>query len=271
MVCLSDLPLEIIREIVDNLQDDLPALKAGAQTCLSLLLLCREHIFRTITLCPYYQQSIRSFASLLDSNPQIADYVRNLVYSQLSDLQHLDCHVSQILDKFHRIQSFHFEGGDLIWSELDPRLRESISRIIHSVTRLNIQWVQDFPISIFIPCINLVELKLKLFDCMVDDINSYEHEYCTPDVVPQLQSLTLNGHFATRFRRSDTLTTLVNARRSEHVPVLDFSNLRILTFYIYHDPDRVALHALIKVIKKLETLSCKYYAGMYPIYLHFIN
>ena len=50
MACLSDLPLDIVEEIADNLQDDLPTLKAGAQTCLSFLLLCRKYIFRTITL-----------------------------------------------------------------------------------------------------------------------------------------------------------------------------------------------------------------------------
>ena len=52
----------IIGEIVDNLQDDSAALKAGAQTCSSLLLLCHKHIFRTITLGPRCQSN-RSFAS----------------------------------------------------------------------------------------------------------------------------------------------------------------------------------------------------------------
>ena len=69
MACLSDLPFEIIEEIVDNLQVDLPTLKADA---LSFLLLCRKYIFRAITLGPG-RQSTRSFTSLLDSNPRIDD------------------------------------------------------------------------------------------------------------------------------------------------------------------------------------------------------
>ena len=94
------------------------------------------------------------------------DYVRNLVY----DPRNLNRHAPQILDRLHHIQSFQFEGNILgSWSDLDPRLRESFSRIIHSVTQLDISFVQDFPINIFIPCINLIELTLDLSDRMVDN------------------------------------------------------------------------------------------------------
>ena len=271
MACLSDLPLDIIGEIVDNLQDDLPALKAVALTCPSLLLLCRKYIFRTIMLSPR-SRSMRSFASLLDSNPRIVDYVRNLVYLHAPDslriIGDLDC--TTFLYKFYRIQSLELTGNVTVkWSKLKPRLQESLSRIIHSVTQLNISKIDEFPISIFIPCINLIELELDLIDSMVDDINSYEHEYCAPDAVPQLQSLTLNSNLV-RPCRPDRLTTLVNARRSEHVPVLDFSNLRTLTVRICHDSDRVAVHALMKIIKKLEALSYQYRC-MHLIYLCFIR
>ena len=70
MMCLSDLPLDIIQEIVDSLQDDLPTLKAGAQACLSCLLLSCKYIFRTITLNPG-RQSMRLVTSLVDNNPRV--------------------------------------------------------------------------------------------------------------------------------------------------------------------------------------------------------
>ena len=267
MVCLSDLPLDIIKEIVDNLQDDLPTLKASAQTCLSLSLPCSKYIFRTVILNSRRESMTRrSFANLLDGNPQIVDYVRNLVYlpQHSRNMDNLDCHV---LDKFHRIQSFQLncDGFSLhaSWSELGPRLRESLSRIIHSVTQLVISYIKNFPISIFIPCINLIELKLNATQCIVDDINSYGHEYFAHDAVPQHQSLTLNGDSAV------ALMTLVDARRFEHIPVLDFSNLRRLSINILFNSELIGVHALLKVTQKLETLSYQY-TGMYPIYLHFI-
>ena len=269
MTRLSDLPFDIVGEIVDNLQDDLAALKSGAQTCLSLLLLCRKYIFRTITLGPRCR-SIRSFASLLDTNPRIVDYVQNLVYVQPTCMNDLDCFVPPILDKFHRIHYFELSGNlDMDWSKLGPRLRESLSRIIHSATQLNICSIANFPISIFIPCINLIELTLYFKEPIVDDMNSYEHEYFDHDALPQLQSLILNRSAVT-YRGHDTAVTIVDARCSEHIPVLDLSNLRTLSVHILDEEDLKAIHAVTKVTKKLETLSYEY-SGMYPIYLHFIG
>ncbi|KIJ90347.1 hypothetical protein K443DRAFT_116716 [Laccaria amethystina LaAM-08-1] len=49
MPSFTDSPPEIVKEIIDALQDDLPTLKACSQTCQSLLPLCRQHIYRTIS------------------------------------------------------------------------------------------------------------------------------------------------------------------------------------------------------------------------------
>ena len=107
----------------------------------------------------------------------------------------LDCHV---LDKIHRIQSFQLQGNLYgSWSELDPRLRKSLLRIIQSVTQSIISWIKIL-ISIFIPCINLIELNLDSIESIVDDIGSYEHRYFAHDIVPQLQSLTLECICAVR-------------------------------------------------------------------------
>ena len=85
-------------------------------------------------------------------------------------------------------------------------------------------------------------------------IHIHEHEYFARSAVSQLQSLTLNDSGFTRYSR-DMLMTLVNARRSEHVPVLDFSNLRTLSVHIFYDSGFSGFLALLKVTKKLETLS----------------
>ena len=62
--------------------------------------------------------------------------------------------------------------------------------------------------------------------------------------------------------------TLIDARGSKHVLVLDFSHLWTLSVYISTNSDLVAVHALMKVTKKLETLLYDYTnMCMYPIYL----
>ena len=253
----SDAPLDIIGEIIDDLQDDSAALKACSLTCLSLLPLCRKYIFRTITLMPRSRGAkfrglpryITLLGNLLDTNSQIADYVRNLVYGiEVPDFK--DESVPRILDKLHQIQSFRFAAHSCInWGALRPDLQESLSRMIHTMTHLDITFI---PIDIFIPCISLINLRLDSITGTVTD--GYEHGYFGQDAVPQLQSPTL-GNSSGRYTQS-----LVEAKRSKDVPVLDFSNLRTLSVRINKGSDFTAFHTLMKVTKKLETLD---YMGAY--------
>ena len=247
-----DIPLEVIEEIIDSLQDDPAALKACSQTCQSLLLLCRKYIFRTINLVTPREANAPScitlFGSLLDRNPQISDYVRNLTYYLETPDLFLES-VPRTLDKLHRIQSFQFIGDRRTdWSALHPDLRESLSHIIHSVTHLDITFIKALPIDIFIPCRNLINLKLDSIAGTVTD--SYEHGYLKQDAVPRLQSLTL-GSSCGRYMQS-----LIEAKRSKDIPVLDFGDLRTLSISIGEDSDLAVFRALMKVTKKLETFHC---------------
>ena len=261
---MASLPLEVIGEIIDSLQDDLPALRSCSQTCLSLLPLCRKYIFRTISLtCPppaflYLQlpRYITLFGNLLDSNPGVADYVQNLEY-QISTLDFEDEAVPRILGKLHRIQSFQLIGN-VDWHILQPALQQVLSYIISlpSITRLEISSFRVFPINIFIPCINLTDLTIVSIESA--GMDSSECEYSASDAVPQLQS------FTSRFINGEYLKNLVEARRSKDVPVLDFSNLRTLSVDVDEHSHLAAVHALTKVAEKLETL---YYFGLYQTHL----
>ena len=257
----SDTPLEVIEEIIDSLRDDSAALNACSQTCQSLLPLCRKYIFQTVVLQPRSQEAklrglpryVTLFGNLLDSNSQIADYVQNLIYRmETPDFE--DESVPRILDKLRRIQYFQLSSGMkpcIDWSALRPNLRESLSHIIHSATYLNISCIEAFPINIFAPCINLIHLSLAIIEA---DMDGYEHEYFVQDAVPQLQSLTagvLSGEYT---------ASLVDARRSNDVPVLDFSNLRSLDINIDDYSSLDACAALLEEAEKLENLHCY---GMY--------
>ena len=263
---MASLPLEVIGEIIDSLQDDLPALRSCSQTCSSLLPLCRKYIFRTITLMPrpYLQQLppyMTLFGNLLDSNPGVADYVQNLEY-QISVRDFEDEAVPRILRKFRWIRSFQLIGF-VEWHVLQPALQQSLSYIISlpSIKRLQISNFRVFPINIFIPCINLTDLTMISVESAVMD-NS-EYEYFVSDAVPQLQS------FTSSFIRGEYLKKLVEARRSKDVPVLDFSNLRTLSVDLDEYSHLASVHALTKVAEKLETLHC---FSLYPfVYMPGLN
>lgn len=255
MVYFSDSPLEIIEQVIDALHDDLSALKACSQTCLSLLPLCRKYLFRSIELTrpwsspklPRLPRKIVLFGRLLDSNPGIADYVQNLVYQpDIPDFE--DDDVPRILERLHRVQSLRLIGVGVVWDTLRPRFRECLSNVIQSpsVTRLEISNVVNLPITTFIPCINLLHLTLIQLEGTV--VESYEQENSASEAIPQLQSFSFGdggGGYA---------NALLNARHSNDLPILDFSNLRTLIVNVEDPSHLVVTHALIKATEKLETL-----------------
>lgn len=262
MMYFSDSPLEVIEQVIDALQDDSSSLKACSQTCLSLVPLCRKYLFRSIELTPRPWSSpqlprlprkIVLFGRLLDSNPGIADYVQNLAY-QPENPDFEDDDVPRILERLHRVQSLQVIGLDVVWDTLLPRFREYLSNIIQSpsVTRLEISYVKNFPITTFIPCINLLHLTLMKLEGTV--VESYEQENSASEAIPQLQSFSFGvggGRYA---------NALFKARRSNDLPMLDFSNLRTLNVNVGDPSDLIVTHALIKETEKLETLD---YIGMY--------
>ena len=77
-----DLPLEVIEEIINAVEDDIPTLQTSSQVCSSLLPLCRKYIFRSIDHSPLSPLvAIQSFARLLDNNPGLSYYIQNLSYT----------------------------------------------------------------------------------------------------------------------------------------------------------------------------------------------
>lgn len=111
---MSILPLEITELIIDTLvQDDLnlASTKDCSLVCYYFLLICRKHIFASISLNPGHEKHISPdkkrpqkattpmFQRLLSTTPEIADYIRDLEFCIVSD----DLNSSSSIDTFNKI------------------------------------------------------------------------------------------------------------------------------------------------------------------------
>ena len=79
-------------------------------------------------------------------------------------------------------------------------------------------------------------------------MESYEQNNSASKAIPQLRSFSFGvggGGYA---------NALLKVKRSNGLPVLDFSNLRALNVNVEGPSDLVVTHALIKATEKLETL-----------------
>jgi hypothetical protein len=122
------------------------------------------------------------------------------------------------------------------------------------MTRLEISYVKNLPTTIFIPCINLIDLKL--IQLVGAAVASYEQECSMSEAIPQLQTFTFGvngGGYA---------NDLLKARRYNDLLVLDFTKLRTLDVNVERHSDMVVTHALIGATENLETLT---YEGMFQI------
>ncbi|EDQ99411.1 uncharacterized protein LACBIDRAFT_335053 [Laccaria bicolor S238N-H82] len=266
MASFSNTPPEIIEEIINALGDDVAALKACSQTCSSLLPSCRKCLFRTIHITPrdHPQRNlprlITSFGTLLDRNPGISDYVRNFVHRICTpDLD--DDDVLRVLGRLRRVQSFKLGMGDRVieWKTLRQPFRDALLRLIHlrSISRLKISDIQDFPIKTLCPCANLVDLTLLSVwgsAAGIDDDEQGEGNFVPEAVAPQLQSFNFDSW------SSPYVLHLLNYRRSDGIPVLDFGSVRRLTAEGQNEQDLVVIQALIKATQNLEVIK---YSGTY--------
>ena len=109
---------------------------------------------------------------------------------------------------------------------------------------------------------NLADLSLACITKPTTAV-SYEKDTSTLEPAPQLQS------FAFHQDRDSYAMHLHNARRPSGVPVLDFSKVQMLSVEADREQDLMAIQALIRVTKQLETLK---YTSTYgdPYYIYII-
>jgi hypothetical protein len=259
MASFADSPPEIVKEIIDALQDDLPALKACSQTCQSLLPLCRQHIYRTIslTLCHdrgHRSRMLKSLRLLLDNNADIAHYVRNLVY-RIGHNDEGDDNV-RVLEKLHPVQTLELDGSGAHWNTLPSPMQEALLRLIHShsLTRVQISGFWDFPITVFIPCTTLTDLAIQSLGLTPATKCDNDKQYTILGPVPRIQSFT--------FGCADDpfVTKVFHAKRSTGVPMLDFSSLKELNVHARFYARFEGRKTLLQASEKLEIL---HYRGMH--------
>ena len=260
MASFADSPPEIVNEIIDTLQDDLPALKACSQTCQSLLPLCRRHIYRTISLTRrqdrgHRSRMLKSLSLLLDNNADIAHYVRNLVY-EIDHNDEEDDNV-RVLEKLHPVQTLDLDGSGAYWNTLHSPMQEAFLRLIHSrsLTRLRISCFWNFPVTTFIPCITLTDLAINSLGLMAAATKcDNDKGYTTLDPIPHIQSFT--------FGCADDpfVMKVFHAKRSTGVPMLDFSNLKELNIHARFKGCFEGRKTLLQASEKLEIL---HYRGMH--------
>ncbi|KAF8870585.1 hypothetical protein CPB84DRAFT_1801846 [Gymnopilus junonius] len=132
---------------------------------------------------------------------------------------------------------------------MDQHLSFGLASIMQSSSLkcLELSRIKSLPTSIFASCINLTDLTLK--SVVSGTTQNCDQRHSAPKTVAQLQLLN--------FRQSvDYLKTLVTARCTNNLPILDFSSLRRLEVDTLSVLDLANAYIVIGITEKLETFEC---------------
>jgi hypothetical protein len=180
------LPFQITEEIINValVQDDLSfsATKTCALVCHDFLHLCRKHIFAFIHLngscdepSPRRPQTTTlMLQQLLDTTPELADYIRNLVYNVTPD----DLGNGSLVETFRkitRLKSFCVQSHRLPRLQWDNNsLRPALLHLLHLPTLISfkMQFIDNFLFSDLAPCINLEQLNFAHLAVSNDEIST---------------------------------------------------------------------------------------------------
>ena len=246
----TTLPLDILLYIIDLLaggdHEDIKSLQTLSQTCKSMVPLCRKHLFSFIYLGSELSL-VERFSDLLSKNPDIARYVKNLVYGVYSHIINHRLNTLDILKERSSLQSIAVSSlGLRYWNDFPESIRSSLVSLIElpTVTHLYINGFKGFPATVLSSCRNLIELELGHLEIASPEID----QVISRSKIPTPVSLYIG---------TDTfgLAALLNSS-SLHPggPIFDISHLQKAHFDVKSQDDIGQTNELIKASKLLEHL-----------------
>jgi hypothetical protein len=247
---METLPMDILLYIIELLaggdDGDMKTLQILSQACKSMVPLCRNHLFSSLQFRS--KSSSECFSDLLSKNPDIACYVKSLIYRIYYHVSDHELNVLDMLKKRSSLQSIEISSPGLDWNDLSESIRSSLVSLIQlpTVTHLSILSIKQFPAMALSGCSNLIDLQLrdmKLAPPGVDLISRSK--------IPTPVSLYID-------ETTSGVAAYLNSAGDE--PIVDFSRLQKAKFVVKSRRDIVQVNELIKEATRLEYLSMRLFA-----------
>ena len=264
------LPFDIIALIIDIVgeNNDTNLLKELALVSHPFLHICSKHLFATVDLHDIdrtrcHIASKKRFIRLLESRPDVVNYIRMLTYTIEHDhvrLPHISPHLnfdnddnllSPILPNFlrtiPRLNSLKINASLLVWNDLNPSLTSAFLHLMHlpTINHIDLSNIYNFPLSSLTPSVNLLRLDMSRLRCSGGDRS--------PEFIVQSEIMPKIREFRT-FDSSLLMTKLLHAKTQDGQPVFNFMNLRRVTMSSSRLQDHQNIRCLLQNAKSLEKL-----------------
>lgn len=261
---MSFLPLEITEEIINVLAQDDPSFsstKECALVCHEFYYLCRKHIFASINLnytnalsdttpnTRITRATTRMLQQLLDTTPEIADYIYKLSYNvTLDDLENGS--LVETFRKITRLKSLSVchvgvPGPRFQWN--NNSLRPGLLHLLHLPTLISLKmlFIDNFPFSDLAPCINLEQWKFVYLTVLDDEIS--------PSNLPK-KSIRLRD-ISAGLKSASVIKKMCAVHCADGKPFIKFSCVNNLTIRLHRPNEVQASLDLLSRCKKLASIT----------------
>ena len=278
---MSSIPFDIIALIIDIVGEnkDTNLLKELTLVSHSFLQICSKHLFATVELYDtvpnhHVAFSKKRFVKLLKNRPDVAKYIRTLMYNMennnriqspqfdsnlVNDDDLLSPILPNILRTISRLNCLTITGSFLYWNTLDSSLISALLHLMHlpTINHIELSFIKDFPLSSLTSSVNLHRLNILFLTHFEDD----SFEIVQSETPPNIREFHTSG--------SDRLTTkLLDAKRRDGRPAFNFTDLRRLSISSSCVEDERKIRYLLQNAKLLEKLHLSIGLGWSLVRLH---
>ena len=224
--------------------------------------ICSKHLFATVDL--HYTSSKKRFVELVESRPNVVNYIRKLTYKVRSYNNDEDRRLSAILSKFlltiSRLNCLAITGNAFHndWDALDSSLTSAFLHLMRfpTINHIDLSNIKNFPFSSLPQSVNLNRLDidhLRHFDQHVIVVES--------EMMPKIYE----------FRTSDSYlstTKLLHAIMQDGRPAFNFMDLRCLYIFLMESEDEQNFRYLLQNAQWLENIHLSVSHGQSLVGLH---
>ena len=262
------LPFDIIGLIINIVgeNNDTNLLKELALVSHSFLHICSKHLFATVELhdadplCRF-ASSKKGFIKLLGSRPDVVKYIRKLTYTlgeyhryeplAYPSIEDEDQVLLPILPNLLRtiplLNCFTIDGLNLDWNRLDSSLTSAFFYLMRlpTINHIELSLIQDFPLSSFIPSVNLRRLDISHLRRFDGPKEGSPGNIILSEMMPKIRE------FDTLW--SPLLTTeLLHAKTRDGRPAFNFTDLRRVSTCLEDERNLRYLSQNAKLLEKLH-------------------
>jgi hypothetical protein len=254
------IPIDIYGLVIDSVaddDDDKLTMRACSLVSRSFLPLARKHIFASVEINnPFAAEdrpspTVGAFVRLIDRNPEIGEYVRKIDYCIAAD-DHIKLPISRTLGKLTKLNSltiWHHTEHKLKWRTQKWPLRPALLHLMQLPTlcHLKLRWIENFPVSDLIHSSSLKHLEIEYTDFAKKDA-------VPPSTTPLPRKSVRLHEYTVGLLSTSATKKLLQAKRSDGLPIIDFTELSKATANCDTEEDIDAIQSILIHTEQLQNI-----------------